>query len=187
MGIKCPQPFDNLFDSLRWAPFSLNLHYVLAKLLQNGAKFIQNWQNFKNYMRNLDNFRQAVESPKSWNSVGYICIKTTFLHLKTLFTDLSNITFNWLVVWNWRGIDLSFQTWHEEFDKFWPKHLKVSKILTLINSFWANHIFFELKKYTEVIFHETEDVYKIWRETGLLFQNWHKEFNKFWPEHSKVS
>ena len=33
-------------------------------------------------MRNLDNFRQAVESPKSWNSMGYICLKTTFLHLK---------------------------------------------------------------------------------------------------------
>ena len=33
-------------------------------------------------MRNLDNFRQAVQSPKSRNSMGYICLKTTFLHLK---------------------------------------------------------------------------------------------------------
>ena len=33
-------------------------------------------------MRNLDNFRKAVESPKSWNSMSYICLKTTFLHLK---------------------------------------------------------------------------------------------------------
>ena len=33
-------------------------------------------------MRNLGNFRQAVESPKSWNSMGYICLKTTFLQLK---------------------------------------------------------------------------------------------------------
>ena len=37
---------------------------------------------FQNHMRNLDNFRQAVESPKSWNSMGYICLKTTFFHLK---------------------------------------------------------------------------------------------------------
>ena len=27
----------------------------------------------------------------------------------------------------WRGIDLSFQNLHEEFDKIWPEHLKVSK------------------------------------------------------------
>ena len=33
-------------------------------------------------MRNLDNFREAVESPKSWNSMGYFCPKNTFLQLK---------------------------------------------------------------------------------------------------------
>ena len=33
-------------------------------------------------MRNLDNFRQAVESPK--NSVGYICQKNTVLQLKNI-------------------------------------------------------------------------------------------------------
>ena len=40
--------------------------YFLAKILQNGAKFIQKADSwFKNHMRNLDNFRQAVEDPKS--------------------------------------------------------------------------------------------------------------------------
>ena len=86
----------------------------------------------------------------------------------------------------WRGIDLSFQSWHEEFDKFWPEHLKVSKIFILMGSFWAKYILFELKKYRGVIFHETEEGYKIWRGIDLSFQNWHKEFDKFWPEHSKV-
>ena len=39
--------------------------YVLvAKILQNGTKFRYTKAGFKNY-RNLDNFRQAVESPKS--------------------------------------------------------------------------------------------------------------------------
>ena len=33
-------------------------------------------------MRDLDNFKQAVESPKSWHSMGYICPKNTFLQLK---------------------------------------------------------------------------------------------------------
>ena len=86
----------------------------------------------------------------------------------------------------WRGIDLLFQDWHKEFDKFWSEHSKVSKIFTLIISFWAKYILLELKKYTGVIFHGTEEGYKIWRGINL-FQNWHKEFDKFWPEHSKVS
>ena len=46
----------------------------------------------------------------------------------------------------WRGTDLSFQSWHEEFDEFWPKHLKISKIFILMDSFWAKYILFELKK-----------------------------------------
>ena len=33
-------------------------------------------------MRNLENFRQAVESQKSWNVMGYFCPKNTFLQLK---------------------------------------------------------------------------------------------------------
>ena len=36
--------------------------YVLAKILQNGAKFIQKLTPaFKNHIKNLENFRQAVE------------------------------------------------------------------------------------------------------------------------------
>ena len=39
---------------------------ALAKILQNGAKFIQKLTSiFKNRMRNLNNFRQAVENPKN--------------------------------------------------------------------------------------------------------------------------
>ena len=82
-----------------------------------------------------------------------------------------------------RGIDLSFQNWHKEFDKFWPENSKVSKIFTLIGSFWAKYTLFELKKYRGVIFHGTEEGYKIWRGIDMSFQNWHKEFDKFWPEH----
>ena len=44
-------------------PFTLYT-YVLAKILQNGAKFRYVKAGFKSY-QNLNNFRQAVESPKS--------------------------------------------------------------------------------------------------------------------------
>ena len=46
-------------------PFTL-YNYAFAKLLQNGAKFLQKLTpGFKSHMINLDNFRQAVESLKS--------------------------------------------------------------------------------------------------------------------------
>ena len=94
--------------------------------------------------------------------------------------------------WNWRGIQnlernrlvvlkLTYGIW-----QLWPEHPKVSKIFTLIISFSAKYILFELKYYRGVIFHESEEGYKIWWGI-VLFQNCHKEFDKFWPEHSKVS
>ena len=68
---------------------------------------------------------------------------------------------------------------------FDPSTWKVSKPFILIGSFWANYILFELKKYRGIIFHETEEGYKIWRGIDLSFQNWHKKFDKFWSEHFK--
>ena len=40
----------------------------------------------------------------------------------------------WCKVWN--RTDLRFQSWHEEFNKFWPKDSKISKICTLMGWFW---------------------------------------------------
>ena len=75
-------------------PFTLYT-YVLAKILQNGAKFRYRKAGFKNY-RNLSNFRQTVENPKSWNLMGF-CPKKYISSAKTWYTvDLSNITFNYL-------------------------------------------------------------------------------------------
>ena len=89
---------------------------------------------------------------------------------------------------NWRRIEeLFFQNWHEKFVKIWPEHLKVSKSFTLMGSFWAKYILIELKKYRRVISHDNEWCCKIWWGIDLSFQNWHEEFDKFRPEHSKVS
>ena len=70
---------------------------------------------------------------------------------------------------------------------FDPSTQKVSKISSLMGSFSAEYILFELKKYRGVIFHENEGGCKIWRGIDWLFQNWLKKFDKFWPERSKVS
>ena len=63
--------------------------------------------------------------------------------------------------------------------KFDPSARKSQKFSFLMGSFWAKYKLFELKKYREVIFHETEEGCKIWRGVDLLFQTWHKEFDKF--------
>ena len=35
--------------------------------------------------------------------------------------------------------------------------------------------------------HDNEEGCKIWRRIDLSFQNWHEEFDEFWPEQLKVS
>ena len=77
-----------------------------------------------------------------------------------------------------RGIDLSFQNWHEEFDIFWTEHSKVSTICTFMGSSWIKYIIFELKKYSGIIFHDTEQWCKIWRKTNVWFGKWHEKFGK---------
>ena len=88
-------------------------------------------------MRNLDNFRQGVESPKSWNSMGYICLKTTFLHLKHYLQICLRLL----------STDLWFGKWHEEYGKFFPEHSKsIGKILKiLMRSFNLNFKKYEFK------------------------------------------
>ena len=85
----------------------------------------------------------------------------------------------------WRGIDLSFQNWHKEFDTFWPEHSKVSKTCVLIGFLWPKYILFELQKYWGLSWHWR--VYKFWRKIDLWFAKRHEKFGKFSPEHLKVS
>ena len=87
----------------------------------------------------------------------------------------------------WRGIDLSVQNWHEEFDKFWCKHFKIRKFCTLIKFFLTKYMFELKKKYREVLFDGTEYWCNIWPKTDLCFQKWHGEFSKFSPGHVQKS
>ena len=93
---------------------------------------------------------------------------------KILFTYLSNITFNWLVIWK--------MTWG-----IWQISSRALKIGILMGSFNPKLKKYELKIQSGVICHENEELRKIWREADLSFQSWHVEFDKFWPEHLKVS
>ena len=142
--------------------------------------------SFKNWHKEFDKiWPEHLKALKIFILLGFFWAKYIFFELKKYRGIIFHETEERYKIW--RGIDLSFQNWHNEFNKIWPKHSKVSKISTLMGSFWAKYILLEPEKYTGVIFHETEEGYKIWGEIHMPFQNWHNEFDKFWPEGSKVS
>ena len=110
--------------------------------------------DFKNQMRNLDNFRQAVENPKSWNSMGHICQKTTFDHLKHCLQIYVTLL----------STDLRFGKWHEEYGKFSPERLKVSKL-----GFWWDPF---IQTWKRMRLKSTEEILSWqWRMTNLK-RNW---------------
>ena len=123
--------------------------------LKSHAKFEEKltW-GLDNDMRNLAHFHQNhLKKSKlvfSWD---------TFVQSRKCMSYkvvvISNDTEEWWKVW--RGIDLSFQNWHKEFDEFWLENSKVSKIYTLLGCFWPKDILFELKKHRGAIFRDTQD------------------------------
>ena len=142
-----------------------------------------NWRGIQNLERNwlvVSKLTKGIwgehsKVSKIFTLMGYFWAKYILFELKRYRGVIFHETEEGYKIW--RGIDSSFQNWHREFDKIWPEHLKVSKIFIWMGSFWAKYIFFELKKYRGVIFHETEEGYKIWRGINSSFQNWHKEFD----------
>ena len=142
--------------------------------------------SFQNWHEEFDEFwHEHLKVSKIFILMRSFWAKCILFKLKKNRGVIFHETEEWYKIW--RAIESSFQNWHKEFDKYWLERSEVSKIFTLMGSLWAKYVLFELKKYREVIFHETEERYKIWRAIDSSFQNWHKEFDKIWPEHSKVS
>ena len=93
------------------------------------------------------------------------CSKASKLGLERFFYSMQKIyelTIYRGVMWHdneeWckicRGIDLPFQNWHHNLT---PENSNVSKICTLMDSFWPNCIMFELTKVQKSMFDGTED------------------------------
>ena len=105
----------------------------------------ENWLVLPKFdMRNFANFHQSTWKSPNWDLDGILLSKVENVWIKIYRGVLCHENEEWCK--NWRGIDLSVQNWHEEFDKFWPEHSKISKICTLMGFFWTKYIMFELKK-----------------------------------------
>ena len=133
----------------------------------------------ENDMRNFTNFHQNTWYYQNWYFLGILLSKR-----ESAWEVMCNGTKEWWKIW--RGIDLSLQNWHKEFDEFWLGHLKVSKIYTLMGYFWPKYIMFELKSMKELYFITLESDAKFEEKMTCAFRKWHKEFAKFSREHSKV-
>ena len=68
----------------------------------------------------------------------------------------------------WRKTDSWFNKWHEAFGEFSPNHSKVWKFHCGGLFLSKLYMRFELKKYRGVIFHDTEQWYKIWIKPDLV-------------------
>ena len=88
-----------------------------------------------------------------------------------------NLKKKWLVVW-----EMIWRIW-----QIFTRALKSLKIGTFIESFYTKWKIYELKTYRGVLFYYNEKWCKIWKGIYLPVQNWHEGFNKFCPEHSKIS
>ena len=75
-------------------------------------------------------FIRAFESLKIATLVVYFCQKYEMYELKICRAVMRDDKKKWCKIW--RGTDLSFQNWYEEFDEFWPGHWEVSKNCTLM-------------------------------------------------------
>ena len=115
--------------------------------------------------------------------IGSFCWKYITFQLKSSEVITSHDTEEWCKIWvkviccfkndkNLVNFDPSTQSLKNlYFDWF---------LLYKVYNIWP-------KKYRGVIFHDTEEWCKIWRKTDLWFGKWHEEFDRFSPEHLKVS
>ena len=120
---------------------------------------------FKNDKSNLANFHQSTfKSLKIWTFIGSFSPKWKMYELKNYRRFMCHDNEEWCK--NSSELDLSIQNWHEEFDDFSPKHLKISKICTLNGCFLPKYMMFELKKVQRSYF------WLNWRLMRNLKENW---------------
>ena len=152
---RAPKTFKNLHFDWFLLCKVYNVWGKRVMKLKNDAELEEKLTSaLENDMRNLANFHQSTWKCQKWDFDVILLSKLEDLCAEIYREFMCNDTEEW---WNiWRGIDLSFQNWHEEFDEFWHDHSKVSKTCTLIGSFARIYIMFELKKYRGIIFHDTE-------------------------------
>ena len=118
---------------------------------------------------------QTVASLKICTLMCYFCRKYIMFEPKRYKGDMCHNTKEWWKIW--RGADLCFEKWHEEFGEFWLNTGKSQNLhfngifLTKVHNLWA-------KKDRGVIHHYAEGRWKLRRKNDLRFHKWHEKFGE---------
>ena len=118
---------------------------------------------------------RVLEVSKICTFIGSYCAKYLMFDLKKYRGVIFHDTEEWCKIW--RKTDLWFGKWHEEFGKFSPEHLKVSKL-----GLWRDY-FVQSRKCMSSKFTEELCVMTMKNWLVVLKLTWY--FDEFWLEHSK--
>ena len=116
----------------------------------------------------MPNFR-SLASP-NWNFDRLFLLKA----YKILAKKVQRNYFSW----HWKGMQNLKKTWFvvSKMTNIWWILIWALKSLKNLHLYWYFLVIFDLKKYRGVIFHDTREWCKIWRNTNLWFSKWHEEF-----------
>ena len=129
----------------------------------------------------------------SWNFIWFLQKEPTtvqnfrLLTAQVKFHQIRYDNEQWCRIWN--RTDWLFQNWHEEFNKFWPEHSKISKIslknfngllLTKIYNVWVKNI---QRSYVGL---HSRLIKSFKKNILVLPKSWQEEFGKFSPKHLEV-
>ena len=118
---------------------------------------------FKNDIRNFGHFHQSTWKSQNWDFDGILLSKVeNIFELEIYRGVMCHDNKEWCK--NSRGIDLSVQNWHEEFDKFWPEHSKISKICDLC---FLKIFVYRLKNSNFIL--ESKMVELNWKQNFLIY------------------
>ena len=111
---------------------------------------------------------RALKSLKICTLMGSFWTKYVMFELKKYRGVMFHDSEEWCKIW--RKTNLWFGKWHEEFGKFLPEHLKVSKLGLWWDPFVQSRKCISLT-FTEELYmcHDNEEWYKNWRGNDLSF------------------
>ena len=95
-------------------------------------------------------FHQSKRKSQNWDFHWVLLSKVQMYELEIYRGVMCYDNEEWYQIW--KEVDLPAQNWHEEFNKFWPKHSKILHICTLMGCSWPKYKMFELTKYRGVTF-----------------------------------
>ena len=104
----------------------LELKKYRSVIFHNTQEWCKVWGKtdfcFENNMKNFARFNCSTWKSQNWDCYVILLLKVENLWAQNLHERY--VLWQWRMKQNLKGIDLSVQNWHEEFNKFWPEQLK---------------------------------------------------------------